>query len=323
MSTVVTQAERDDIRAGIARMDLFRGVPLEDVDEIIQRFELRVVEPGEVLIAAGEPNHCLYLLLSGRLRVHLKLTDANPVALIEPGESVGEISIIDQQATSAHVLADLRSRVLAVSEEALWMLVRSSHGVACNLLQLLAQRLRNGNLVIRRIQELLHEYEYDATVDALTGLFNRRWLGNMLRRYVQRATSNGDRLSLAMIDIDHFKRFNDDYGHLAGDRALHAVARCLVDHLRPEDTIARYGGEELLAILPSSGIDGALHAAERLRTAVHGLVVSTATGERLPTPTISVGVAEMVPGQSPDDLIAAADAALYRAKRAGRDRVSV
>jgi diguanylate cyclase (GGDEF)-like protein len=306
----------------LAGMALFAEVDVSTIKPLLDHCERRILERNEILITAGEHNHRLYLIVSGRLRVHLHDVDSPSVALLEAGESVGEISIIDRLATSANVVAEERTKVLAIEEDLLWKLVRSSHGVACNLLHILAQRLRHGNTVIHRIQELLHEYEYDATIDPLTGLFNRRWLANMLRRLTQRAATNGQPLSVAMIDIDHFKRFNDEFGHLAGDRALHAVARCLADHLRPEDTITRYGGEELLAILPGSSLDGARVIGERLRRAVHGLRVQLASGAVLPPPTISVGVAELKPPQATDDLIAAADAALYRAKRAGRNRVS-
>jgi len=306
----------------IGRVGLFHDVDLTALGDILARCPVRDLGAGETLITAGRPNHDLFLVLSGRLRVLLHLTDAHPVAVLEAGESVGEISIIDQQPTSATVVADTDTRVLAISEDLLWTLVRTSHGVACNLLQILAQRLRHGNSVIHRIQELLREYEYDATIDPLTGLFNRRWLANMLRRLTQRAAVTNQRLSLAMIDIDHFKHYNDEYGHLAGDRALHAVARCLADNLRPEDTITRYGGEELLALLPGSDLTGALQIGERLRAAVQDLRIRLADGTPLPSPTISVGVAELQSGQGPDELVAAADAALYRAKRAGRNRVS-
>ncbi|MGE0383925.1 MAG: GGDEF domain-containing protein [Gammaproteobacteria bacterium] len=306
----------------LGRMDLFRGVDVAAVTPILARSNVRTIKAGQVLIAGGGANHHLFIVLAGRMRVHLHSADSQPVAMLEAGESVGEMSIIDRQPTSATVIADIDTKVLAIDENVMWSLVQSSHAVACNLLQILAFRLRHGNSVIHRIQELLHEYEYDATIDPLTGLFNRRWLGNMLRRLTQRAVTNGQHLSIAMIDIDYFKRYNDEYGHLAGDRALHDVARCLVDHLRPEDTITRYGGEELLAILPGSDLDDAHAVGERLRRAVRGLAITTASGETLPSPSISVGVAELKAEQTPEDLIADADAALYRAKRAGRDRVS-
>src|SRR5690606_21484479 len=119
-----------------------------------------------------------------------------------------------------------------------------------------------------------------------------------------------------------FKQYNDTHGHLAGDRALHTVARCLTRNLRPEDTITRYGGEELLAVLPDSDLEDARQVAERLRLAVRSTPVTHSSGEPLPSLTISLGIAQMQDGSDPEALIRAADQALYRAKKAGRDRIS-
>ena len=264
----------------------------------------------------------MYLILSGQLRVHLHAEDGQPVAVLGPGESVGEISVVDHQPTSASVVAESECRILSINEKLLWSLVRSSHDIACNLLEILAQRLRHGNSVIHRIHDLLREYEYDATIDPLTGLFNRRWLDNMLRRLMKRAQASGQDLALVMIDIDHFKQYNDGHGHLAGDRALHTVARTIIENLRPEDTVARYGGEEMLALLPNTDLEGARIIAERLREAVAALTIEAADRTRLPRITISAGVAELRPDYTPGRFIAAADKALYRAKHGGRDRVA-
>lgn len=309
---------REELRA----LDLMQSVDLDPIEGLLRLCPVRLLAAEETLIRAGEVNSHLYLVLSGRMRVHLQSNDDHPVALIEAGESVGEISIIDQQPTSANVVADAPTRLLVLNEEMLWSVARASHAFACNLLQGLAQRLRYGNAVIHRIQELLREYEYDATIDPLTGLYNRRWLNNMLRRLMQRCTSGSQPLSVIMIDIDFFKQYNDTHGHIAGDRALHAVARCLMRNLRPEDTITRYGGEELLGILPGSDASDARLVAERLRVAVSETAIQLSTGEPLPSLTISLGIAQMQTGQSPEQLIGAADAALYRAKRSGRNRVS-
>lgn len=309
---------REELRA----LELFSAVDIAPLEPLLVHCPVRELQTEEALIRAGDVNSYLYLVLSGRLRVHLQSNDEHPVALVEAGESIGEISIIDQQPSSANVVADCPTRLLVLDEETLWTVVRSSHSVAVNLLQGLAQRLRYGNAVIQRIQELLREYEYDATIDPLTGLYNRRWLNNMLRRLMQRCASGNEALSVVMIDIDFFKQYNDTHGHIAGDRALHAVARCLMRNLRPEDTITRYGGEELLGILPGSDAADARMVAERLRIAVGETPIQLSTGEPLPSLTISLGIAQMQAGQSPEQLIGAADAALYRAKRAGRNRVS-
>ncbi len=212
--------------------------------------------------------------------------------------------------------------MLVIDEELVWLLVNTSHAVSSNLLFTLAKRLRFGTDVIVEDQAQIAEYRFHATVDALTGLFNRHWLNIMLPRQMSRASSAGENLSLMLADIDHFKRYNDEHGHLAGDRVLCAVATELRDRLRPTDMAARFGGEEFLVLLPDCSVDGAQIVAERLRRAIAGMRVKFAVGAELPPVTVSIGVAQMAGEATPEALIHAADAALYQAKTEGRDRIA-
>ena len=126
-----------------------------------------------------------------------------------------------------------------------------------------------------------------------------------------------------MIDLDHFKRFNDTHGHIAGDAALCAAAGVIRDSLRPSDFAVRYGGEELMAVLPDTPTGLAEMVAKRLAERLRTTLVFPDMRLPLPHVTGSFGVASLAPGGDEQDLMAAADAALYRAKQAGRDRVSV
>jgi diguanylate cyclase len=124
-----------------------------------------------------------------------------------------------------------------------------------------------------------------------------------------------------MADIDHFKKLNDTFGHLAGDEVLRRVARTFTDQLRPGDLCARYGGEEIAVLLPNTDLATARTIAERLGAAVAETPLRLADGQSLQGVTISLGIAEMRPGHTLIELIAVADAALYRAKKFGRNRV--
>ena len=305
----------------LKQLHLLKSADPSVVEAVLGDCPVQELMPDETLIKTGEASKHLYLVLSGRLRVHLSPQDASPVAVIERGESVGEISIMDHQPASANVIADTRARVLVVDERTLWQLIQRSHAVAVNMLFTLAQRLQYGNSVIHQIKKLLREYEYDATVDPLTGLYNRRWLDNMLMRLMQRCRSSHQPFSAIMIDIDFFKQYNDTHGHIAGDRALRTLSHCLMNNLRPKDLMTRYGGEELIALLPGSNLEDARQVAERLRIVVGLADISLSDGTKLPSLTISLGIAQMHPDDTPERLIAAADAALYRAKRGGRNRV--
>ena len=159
--------------------------------------------------------------------------------------------------------------------------------------------------------------------DALTGLYNRRYLEEVLDREVRRAGRAAQSLGVLMIDLDNFKRFNDTYGHDAGDAVLRETASFLLKNVRAEDFVCRFGGEEFVVILPTADLEGSRARAERMRTKMRALTIMH-QGKSLGMVTLSVGVATFpAHGMSPKELMAAADAALYEAKRGGRDQVAV
>lgn len=161
-----------------------------------------------------------------------------------------------------------------------------------------------------------------ALQDSLTGLFNRRYLEDRLEREIRRSRRRQTPLSVLMLDLDHFKRINDGFGHEAGDRLLQEVAAALAGSLRAEDVAARYGGEELTVLLPGTGLEEACWVGEKLRAAVRALRIRHGAST-LPAITLSVGVASQPECGDHDgaELLRLADAALYEAKAEGRDRL--
>lgn len=310
-------------REELQQLALFAAADLDVLAPVLRSCPVRALAPGALLIAAGDDNRCLFLVLSGALGVHLQRKDSEPIALLRVGETAGEISLIDREPASAFLIAREPARVLVLDEDLLWMLARSSHAVAYNLLRTMASRLRGGNELIRQSRERLEYYKFQASVDALTGLFNRHWLDDMLARLMARARRvDGQALALLLIDVDHFKAYNDAHGHVAGDHALRTVAQCLRAALRPTDLLARYGGEEFVVLLPGAAEPPAQEVAERLRLAVRAAAIVHPSGSALPGVTVSIGVAQLPAAGSADAFLEAADQALYRAKHAGRDRVS-
>ena len=316
-----SMAQKPDFKE-LEKQEIFTGVDMELIRPLLDKCRILDIEKERTIIHAGSASQALYLILTGRFRVHLPDDLNKPVIVLEAGQSIGEISIIDHQPASASVIADCDSRVLVIDDNIFWEMVRQSHSIAYNTLLVLAQRLRYGNTIISKIKELLSEYEYNATVDSLTGLYNRRWLDAMFKRIMQRCATNQEPLSVLMIDLDFFKQFNDTHGHIAGDRALRVIARSIMQNLRPEDLVTRYGGEELFALLPGLDLAAAMAVAERLRVAISKAEIRVHDGLPLPSLTASAGIAEMRAADTPDQLIHAADEALYRAKHRGRNAVS-
>jgi diguanylate cyclase (GGDEF)-like protein len=156
-----------------------------------------------------------------------------------------------------------------------------------------------------------------ATTDELTGLANRRYFFVRLTEETKRSERYGQPLTLALLDIDHFKRINDAYGHAAGDEVLETVGRLCRETLRDVDTIGRIGGEEIAVLMPATTMAGAWSVCERLRLAVEAAGVETGGACVHST---SIGIAELCPGEESAHLLSRADQALYRAKENGRNR---
>jgi diguanylate cyclase len=189
-------------------------------------------------------------------------------------------------------------------------------------LSALEQLLSASIIAITSLRNRLAAAEKEATIDALTGLANRRLFDASLLRAGLQATEDMTDLSLLLLDIDHFKRFNDMHGHTVGDQVLRLFARMLLDQIKGRDTAARYGGEEFAVVLPGANLAGASALADQMRRALgQRPIVNRTSGQSLGTITCSIGVAQYRAGEAVADLIDRADKALYLAKHEGRNAV--
>ena len=174
---------------------------------------------------------------------------------------------------------------------------------------------------LEKIRDSLKLAEQHSNTDALTGLANRRALEEFVRSAQITSMETGEPLSILMIDIDHFKKFNDSFGHQVGDQVLRLVAKVLQENVRGDDLAARYGGEELMAVLPGTAVEICAEIAERIRRRIsEARLTRRATGEEISSVTVSVGVAQFRLAESAEMMIERCDRALYQAKRSGRNR---
>src|SRR5579859_522854 len=171
---------------------------------------------------------------------------------------------------------------------------------------------------------LLGTMKQQANVDELTGFYNRRFLEDYARKVIAMGSRKGTPLGLIMMDLDHFKSFNDTFGHEVGDRILRQFAKSVTQAMRETNLAARYGGEEFVVVLPDTDLPAAERVAERIRQAVEKMVVPSGTDKPLPQVTVSLGIA-MYPehGKTLEELLKASDKALYESKHAGRNRATV
>ena len=212
--------------------------------------------------------------------------------------------------------------LLGLLPYATWLTVALPLGSLAQALLLafaLGSRIRHKQREEAALERERDRYRFLSEQDGLTGLFNRRALDRRLEHAIASALRNGTPLSLIVLDTDRFKEYNDRYGHLAGDDALRCLARTMRANVRQEDMCFRYGGEEFVILLPGQNVPHATVVAERIREAYR----ADSASDLGPGGTVSLGVVEFREGDTANTLLARGDAALYRAKEQGRDRVEL
>jgi diguanylate cyclase (GGDEF)-like protein len=310
----------------LAHSQLFADVHDPGVAAMVGPCQVMRIAKDELIRHAPDEQMRVYIVLSGALCARTGELDDHSSAMQEirilPGESIGELSVLDDAPHFNTLLALQDSELLIIDADTLWRLIDESNGVARNLLRQLSFRLRAANAQLRKREKLGEFYRQLSMIDSLTGLHNRAWLNDRLPAMIAEAHVEERPLAIIMIDLDHFKRFNDTHGHAGGDKALHAAARLLVAALRPSDFAVRYGGEEMLIILPGADEAACLLVAQRLCERMRETVVLPDMRVPLPHLTASFGIAVLQADQDADVLLTHADAALYRAKNAGRNQVA-
>jgi len=301
----------------IAQTRLFDDIGADALERLSELCSVIEVNAGQVVIEPGKNDTAVYVVLAGRLNVHEASVDQPPCASVEAGECAGAMSIIEGRERTTLVSADMASRLLVVPKDMMWSLMNTSHAMARNMLYSLSGRSRVDSTAIKNSLRAQTDFEKMALVDNLTGLHNRRWLDQSFRRQVVRSLYDDQPITIVMIDVDQFSDYCNANGHLSADRALRTVALILNDKLRPGDLLARFGSDTFAVLLPDTNLINTFTVAERLRRAVAEAKIADAPG--LPSVTVSMGYTQLVAGDTIEDMLERADAALRLAKGAGRN----
>ena len=300
-------------------LDLFQGLDIAAAKDYLNHAEHYLLPKGEILLSPRSDNNDLYIVLSGLLSVHLDSPDSDLIATISIGECAGEMSLFDEGSPSAYVVAADDSRILKMTGEMIWDMIDDCEGFARNFLYLTASRMRTSNSTVSNSRRIQQHYEDRANIDSLTRLHNRRWIDQNFPRGFETCIAGKVPICLMILDIDHFKKYNDDNGHLAGDTCLKAVAEAIRISIRPNDLLGRFGGEEFVILLPDTNIEACENVAIRIKDEVEKTEILGNKREVLPSVTISIGVSEGKPDTFYEDVFKTADAALYKAKESGRN----
>jgi diguanylate cyclase len=182
--------------------------------------------------------------------------------------------------------------------------------------------LQASSAQVNDLKHKLDDVRKESMTDPLTNIANRKAFDEAIRIAMDAVNAEGETVTLLLCDIDHFKAFNDNWGHLTGDQVLRLVAQCLSDNVKGRDTAARYGGEEFAVLLRGTGLEAATRVANQIRSNVETKkLVKKSTGDILGSITISIGVAQLAPGETAESAVRRADACLYGAKHSGRNLV--
>lgn len=295
--------------------------------EVLERFLTEVIcAPNDEVFHQGDEGRDLYIVGEGRVAIRVRAPEGVDVDVAElgPGDFFGEMAIFEDAPRSATCVMVDGGRIYRLKKKDFFSFMerypRTAIKVMYRMVNITTGRLTNTSSFLSDLVQWGEGARRRAITDDLTGLYNRRYLDSVLEQQVAQATVRNHVFSLIMMDLDRFHVVNDAYGQTFGDELIAAVAPSLRDALGPDDTAARYGGDEFTIILPETTASRARERAEKIRTAVGALEIPGPAGTvRI---TVSQGIAEFPRhGATLEAIKEAADRALYRAKEAGRNRV--
>ena len=290
----------------------------------------RICEPGEIIIREDEPGDIFYLIRYGEtVIIKGNFQDPTILGFRSIGEAIGEMALLENRPRSASVIALDTVSLWSLSRETFYHFLSENPSFSISLMNVLSGRIRKseeermrGYAREKEQVVVLETLSKQATHDPLTGLFNRRYLDQILYGEIAHALQSGALVGILMADVDHFKQVNDRYGHKAGDLMLHSLGELMKSCVRTADIVCRYGGEEFVIIMPGASEQTVRKCAEEIRAKFQELCL-VFDGHEIRA-TISLGAAIFpLHGSNVDEVFVHADRAMYRAKQEGRNRVAV
>ncbi len=296
--------------ADLGGQQFFRQVNLVGLESLVGDCPTLKLREGATLIEPGQPNPMIYLVLVGRLHVYEGEATGDPIAVIQQGECVGLMSLIDQQPCHVRIVAKQACHLLAIDEERFHALVNSSNAIARNVLSMVMQYLRGKNSAAPERGRLQRRMEQNSNIDPVTGLYNQRWLDGVLDRQIMRAATDRKPLTVLAVAVEGFANFKKEFGDELADHAIAVVGQAIAGNIRPTDLVARHNEDHFMVVLPETETLGARVVAMRIREAVAQTDIEIPGACRLPPLTVATGHVQMTAFVAARKLVTDAIAAL-------------
>ena len=302
----------------IENASLFRGVSHGILDSLYRKSNLVSLKQGEKLLSPGTINEKVYILISGRLSVQATPSIVDePIAMLTPGECVGEMSVLVDGMVSAYVIAISDCELLSMDYSSFWSLIDGSNEAARNMLNILVQRIRLGNEIMA--DSLLNQNpiaDHDI-IDSLTGLYNNHGMNRKFERLLNHCVTGKCPLYLVILEIDKPEKIMNTTGKLRDDQTMRSIAQTMLTFLRPDDHAARLPGKRFAALLTNLSPAEASATADRLKVAISQAHIIFPDGSKLPHISMSTGVSEARPEDTWNSLVARSDIVLKQAQARG------
>lgn len=312
----------------LKNVSLFNSFSPEDLDTINECLKSFEIKKNEKLFSEGDEGNEFFIVKSGSIASSIKCQDGSQreIAIFKPQDFFGEMSIFENAPRSATCYAKEDSVLFEFQKTNFFKLLEAHPDFAIRImykmLNVTTQRLRNTGNFLSDMVRWGNDASKRAITDELTGLYNRRYLENALETYFQISRAGNKPLTMIMVDLDYFRDINNLYGHETGDKAIIEVANTFRKHLRKQDSMARYGGDEFTLILRDTEQKDAFDLAEKIRMEMKEIALLKQLNGKINTLSLSMGVAAFPKNaDSLAGLRQKADQALYKAKESGRDRV--
>lgn len=289
---------------------LFKRVQSSLLASLLMKAERVKLGPEQILLTPGKTNDRVYIILSGRVRVQINLDDTRPIALFGTSECVGEMSMFEDNRVTAFVIASTECELLAVRHADVWGVLNESLQASHNMLNILANRMITSNSLLADSMESLHGYEALDYINNITGIYNRRWLGQNIARLIHRHTMSRQPCAFILLKVDNIGQYDAMFGSLGCDEAQRAIAQTMLRSLRPNDVAAHVSEDQFAIFLPETAPENVRIVVGRLTEEITHTTIAIPTGDALPPVSLSVGAIEVQSGDTLDSLMARGHAAL-------------